>query len=329
MNVQHVLLYQKDVTYSQYIPTLLRDDKEIKLYVVKSMSGIIERMAFYQLHCILYECDILTKENIKDINEIKKLNIPYFLIVNEISKDVHIDKKSIIFKSKDLVVSSALSGQLIVRIKSLYPNDREKEKSEGFISTHIIGIGASTGGPHAIVEILKTLPRSIAGIVIVQHMSEMNTASFVDFLNAVCDLKVKVAQNHDIVKNGVVYIAKQKQHLVIQRKKDGYHLRYIDGEKVNCVCPSIDVLFHSMASEVGVLGVGILLTGMGSDGALGLRKMKDAGALTIIQDEETSDLYSMPKEAKKLNAYQKELPLQKMSEYLIQYFNIKEKRKIG
>lgn len=328
MNTQHVVLYQKNVLNPQYIPTLLKNDKEIKLYVVKDISGITERMAFYQLHCILYECDLFTKENLQDINEIEKLNILYYVIANEISKDVYIDKKQVIFKSKDFIVSKALSGQLIVKIKSLYFSDKDKEKTEGFVSTHIIGIGASTGGPHAIVEILKTLPTTIAGIVIVQHMSEMNTASFVAYLNTVCDLKVKVAQNYDVVKNGVVYIAKQKQHLVVQRKKDGYHLRYIDGEKVNCVCPSIDVLFHSMASELGVLGVGILLTGMGSDGAIGLKRMNDAGALTIIQDEETSDLYSMPKEAKKIGAYQKELPLQKMSEYLVKYFNIKEKRKI-
>lgn len=325
MNQQHVILYQADVKTPQYIPSLLLNDQEIRLYVVKDFHSIKERMQFYHLHCILYECDVFDQKHQNDIKKIEALHIPYLIITNQLN-DKTVDRHKVIMKSNKTSISTVFSHQLIVRIKSIYQNHVKKEKKEGVVSTHIIGMGASTGGPHAILEVLKGLPKDIAGIVIVQHMSEMNIISFVHYLNTACHLKVKVAHENDIVKNGVVYIAHSTKHLIIKRKKDGFHLHYIDGKKVNCVRPSIDVLFHSIALQAGLLGVGILLTGMGSDGANGLKAMKEAGALTIIQDEQTSALYSMPKEAKKLKAYQKELPIYRMSEYLIKYFHQKEKR---
>lgn len=328
MEKQHIILYQKNVSYPQYIPTLLSKDKELVLHIVKDIESILERMNFTQIFCILYECDIFTSKNISDIRKIQDLHIPYLIIASQFNEKKIINMDQVIIKSEQRSLSTVFSSQLIVRIKSLYPQMKTFQKKDGFISTHIIGIGASTGGPHAIAEILKGLSKDIGGIIIVQHMTDANTSSFADYLNNTCDFYVKVAQENDIVRDGVVYIAKQKQHLKIKRKHDGYHLHYQSGEKVNCVCPSIDVLFESMAHQLGALGVGILLTGMGSDGASGLKKMKNAGALTIIQDEETSDLYGMPKVAKSINAYQKEMALSKISEYLMHYFKIKEKGKM-
>lgn len=325
MNQQHVILYQINVTNPRYIQSLLSNVQEIRLYVARDFHSIKERMQFCHLHCILYECDIFNHHHTKDIQKIEMLHIPYLIITHQLD-DRTVDWNKVIIKSDELSISTVFLNQLIVRIKSLHQSHIKNQKSEGFASTHIIGMGASTGGPRAILQILKGLPKDIAGIVIVQHMSEVNIISFVRYLNAACHLKVKIACENDIVKNGVVYIAHSTKHLTIKRRNDGYHLHYIDGEKVNCVRPSIDILFHSIALQAGLLGVGILLTGMGNDGANGLKAMKESGALTIIQDEQTSDLYSMPKEAKKLGAYQKELPIDKISEYLIMYFYQKEKR---
>lgn len=328
MNLQHVILYQKNVCHPRYIVSLLAKEREIVIHIVKNFDEIKIQNNLNKLHCILYECDDFTKKNIVDIKKLEDLNIPYLILVNCIGEDICIDNKNVILKSKELSLAPVFSSQLIVRIKSLYLQVAKAKKNVGLISTKIIAIGASTGGPHAISTILKELPVNIGGIVIVQHMNDNNITSFVNYLDGICDLKVKVAQENDIVRNGVVYIARQRQHLTIKKADNGYHLHYTPGKKINCMCPSIDVLFHSVALQAGISAVGILLTGMGSDGSRGLKEMKKAGALTIIQDEKTSDIYSMPKEAKKINAYQKELPLHKISECLIQYFKIKEKGKL-
>lgn len=321
MNKQHIILYQKNVMHPKYISTILFNDQDIILYIVKNNEALKERLKLYQIDCILYECDFLTKENIIDINMLEKLSIPYLLVVEKIAENINIDKQKVIFKPQEFSLHNVYTNQLIVRIKSLYPQKRVQPKSVGTISQNVIGIGASTGGPHAILEILKQLPNTMPGIVIVQHMTDSNTISFVQYLESHCDLKVKVAIEDEVIKDGVVYVAKQKQHLIIQKEIQGYSLHYQNGEKVNCVCPSIDVFFDSMAQQVGEKAIGILLTGMGSDGASGLKKLKEKGALTIIQDKESSEMESMPQEAKRLKAHCRELSLSTISGYLIQYFH--------
>lgn len=327
MNYQHVILYQNQVKHYNYILSLLANNHEIIVHVTKDLDAIKERIKFNQIDCILYECDVFTKSSLMELKKIAKLNIPYLILTEYIQDNIYLDQHKVILKNIYQSQASVFSSQLIVAIKSMYSKTLKVEKTIGLVSSGVIAIGASTGGPHAISMILKELPLGIEGIVIVQHMSDNNIDSFVEYLNGLCSLKVTVAKENDLIKNGVVYVAKQRKHLVIKSEKDGFHLHYIDSNKVNCVCPSIDVLFESMACQVKRAATGILLTGMGSDGAIGLKKMKDAGALTIIQDEKSCILYSMPKEAKKIKAFQKELSLQDISKYLIMHFNRKEEEK--
>lgn len=327
MNYQHVILYQNQVKHYNYILSLLANNHEIIVHVTKDFDAIKERIKFNQIDCILYECDVFTRSSLMELKKIAKLNIPYLILTEYIQDNIYLDQHKVILKNIYQSQASVLSSQLIVAIKSMYSKTLKVEKTIDLVSSGVIAIGASTGGPHAISMILKELPLGIEGIVIVQHMSDNNIDSFVEYLNGLCSLKVTVAKENDLIKNGVVYVAKQRKHLVIKSEKDGFHLHYIDSNKVNCVCPSIDVLFESMACQVKRAATGILLTGMGSDGAIGLKKMKDAGALTIIQDEKSCVLYSMPKEAKKIKAFQKELSLQDISKYLIMHFNRKEEEK--
>lgn len=324
MNYQHVILYQNKVKNHKYILSLLANNKEIIVHVTKDIDMIKERIRFNQLHCILYECDCFTMSNLMEIKKLERLSVPYLILTEHVQDNIVLEQGKVILKSPYQLETTIIASQLIVAIKSLYPQILKVKKIENITSSNVIAIGASTGGPHAISMILKELPLDIPGIVIVQHISENNIDSFVKYLDGLCNLKVTVAKENDIIKNGVVYVAKQRKHLVLKRENDGFCLHYINGNKVNCVCPSIDVLFESVASQAGKSATGVLLTGMGSDGALGLKKMKAAGALTIIQDEKSSDFYSMPKEAKKIDAFQKELSLLDISKYLIMHYSRKE-----
>ncbi|RZA02098.1 MAG: chemotaxis response regulator protein-glutamate methylesterase, partial [Moraxellaceae bacterium] len=174
----------------------------------------------------------------------------------------------------------------------------------------IIAIGTSTGGTQALEEILTTLPRVCPGIVIVQHMPEKFTASFAERLNTVCEIEVREAKNNDRIIPGLALIAPGGRHMQIKRSGAFYYVEVIDGPLINRHRPSVDVLFRSVARFSGKNATGIILTGMGDDGARGLKEMLDAGAYTVAQDEESCVVFGMPKEAIKLGAVKKILPLQ-------------------
>ncbi len=173
----------------------------------------------------------------------------------------------------------------------------------------IVAIGASTGGTKAIEVVLKGMPALSPGIVIVQHMPEKFTKSFAERLNEICPMDVKEASEGDQVVPGLALIAPGNKHMVLVRRGANYYVRIKEGPRVHFQRPSVDVLFNSVAEHAGGNAVGVLLTGMGADGAKGLLEMKEAGAFTIAQDEETCVVFGMPKEAIKLGAAQKVLPL--------------------
>ncbi len=168
----------------------------------------------------------------------------------------------------------------------------------------LIAIGASTGGTVAIKEILQRLPVNIPGIVIVQHMPVSFTGAFADRLDQDCDLEVKEAENGDRITDGKVLIAPGDKHLIVKKSQDGYHVETRDGPLVNYHKPSVDVLFKSVARTGDKDALGVILTGMGRDGAEGLLHMRETGAYNIAQDEASSMIFGMPKEAIKLNAAQ-------------------------
>jgi two-component system chemotaxis response regulator CheB len=173
----------------------------------------------------------------------------------------------------------------------------------------IIAIGASTGGTEAIYNVLKLLPTNIPGIVITQHIPPVFSKMFADRLNNSTALSAKEAQTGDYIKPGCVLVAPGDQHMRIIKVGDKYRVECFYGEKVNGHCPSVDVLFDSVAKEAGGQGIGIILTGMGYDGAKGLLAMKRRGARTIGQDETTSVVYGMPKVSFELGAVEKQVAL--------------------
>lgn len=181
----------------------------------------------------------------------------------------------------------------------------------------IIAIGASTGGVQALQEVLGQLPSNCPGIVIVQHMPEHFTTSFSNRLNEFCSMRVKEAEEGDIIGPGKVLIAPGNHHLEVKRSGGNYVAHIHDGELVSRHRPSVDVLFRSVASYVGKNAIGAILTGMGNDGADGLLQMKKAGARTVAQDEQSSVVFGMPKEAIQLGAADYVVPLGDVAKKLL------------
>ncbi|QIK39062.1 chemotaxis response regulator protein-glutamate methylesterase [Caldichromatium japonicum] len=166
----------------------------------------------------------------------------------------------------------------------------------------VVAIGTSTGGTQALEYILTRLPRTAPGIVIVQHMPAQFTAAFAARLNQLCEIEVREAKDGDRVLPGLALIAPGSDHLLLRRSGAQYRVEVRGGPLVSRHCPSVDVLFRSTAQAAGPNAIGIIMTGMGDDGARGLLEMHQAGALTIAQDEQSCVVYGMPKEAVKLGA---------------------------
>lgn len=181
----------------------------------------------------------------------------------------------------------------------------------------VIVVGASTGGTKALEVFLEALPQNTPGIVIVQHMPEHFTRSFAKRLDGLCLLNVKEAENNDSVIPGRALIAPGNRHVVLKRSGARYYVEVKDGPLVSRHRPSVDVLFRSTARYAGQNAIGILMTGMGSDGAKGLLEIKTAGGKTVAQDEESCVVFGMPKEAVNLGAAEHILPLEDIAAYLI------------
>jgi len=173
----------------------------------------------------------------------------------------------------------------------------------------VVAIGTSTGGTQALERVLTALPRTVPGIVIVQHMPEQFTAAFAARLNNLCDITVKEAENNERVMPGLALIANGGKHMLLRRSGAQYRVEIKDGPLVSRHRPSVDVLFRSVANAAGRNALGIIMTGMGDDGAHGLREMHNAGAYTIAQDEKSCVVYGMPKEAVKLGGVDVEVAL--------------------
>jgi len=173
----------------------------------------------------------------------------------------------------------------------------------------VVAIGTSTGGTQALEEVLTALPRVCPGLVIVQHMPEKFTAAFAARLDSLCQITVKEAASNDRVVPGRALIAPGGRHLVLKRSGAQYFVEVVDGPLVNRHRPSVDVLFRSVAKSAGVNALGIIMTGMGDDGAAGLLEMRTAGARTAAQDEESCVVFGMPREAIKRGGVEKTLPL--------------------
>jgi two-component system chemotaxis response regulator CheB len=181
----------------------------------------------------------------------------------------------------------------------------------------VVVVGASTGGTEALRILLEALPADVPGIVIVQHMPEHFTAAFAKRLDAICRISVKEAENNDTVLRGRALIAPGNRHLLLKRSGAQYYVEIKDGPLVCRHRPSVDVLFRSAARYAGKNALGIIMTGMGDDGANGMLEMKQAGAATIAQDEATCVVFGMPNEAIKRQAVDRILPLEAIARAIV------------
>jgi two-component system chemotaxis response regulator CheB len=177
----------------------------------------------------------------------------------------------------------------------------------------VVAIGASTGGTEALAKVLRMLPGDSPGIVVVQHMPEHFTAQFAQRLDSLCKITVKEAATGDTVLRGQALIAPGGRHLLLQRSGARYYVEVKDGPLVSRHRPSVDVLFRSTARYAGANGIGVIMTGMGDDGAKGMLEMKHAGAHTIAQDEASCVVFGMPNEAIKAGAVDDVLPLEHLA----------------
>lgn len=182
---------------------------------------------------------------------------------------------------------------------------------------HVIALGASTGGTDALQTVLQDLPTTTPGIVIVQHMPELFTKMYADRLNRACKMTCVEASDGDRVEVGKIILAAGSYHLRLAKDSKGYYVTSQQGEKVSGHCPSVDVLFESVAKVAGSDAIGAIFTGMGADGAAGLKKMRDAGAFTIGQDEKSCVVYGMPMVAYNMGGVCRQAPLDEIAQIIL------------
>lgn len=204
--------------------------------------------------------------------------------------------------------------------QALYPGlDKHSTnmfRSKGERSNLVIAMGASTGGTEAIHKVIRELHKDIPGIVMVQHMPVGFTEMYAERLNSECEVDVKEAKSGDVVKTGQVLLAPGDKHMRLVKVNGVYQVECRTGPKVSGHCPSVDVLFESVSRVAGKDAIGVLMTGMGRDGAKGLLEMKKRGAVTIGQDESTCVVYGMPKEAYEIGAVNYQVPLGQIAQKL-------------
>ncbi|WP_150048010.1 MULTISPECIES: protein-glutamate methylesterase/protein-glutamine glutaminase [Methylomonas] len=216
-------------------------------------------------------------------------------------------------RMKSLTMSSARSQPVSK------PNDYQAVQAMSSTTDRIVAIGTSTGGTQALEVVLTHLSRICPGIVIVQHMPEKFTAAFSARLNSLCEIEVKEAASGDRIIPGRALIAPGGQHMSVKRNGAQYIVDVQNGPLVNRHRPSVDVLFRSVAKWAGKNALGIIMTGMGDDGARGLKEMYNIGAQTVGQDEHSCVVYGMPKEAVRLGAVQREVPLSSIAGIIESY----------
>ena len=194
---------------------------------------------------------------------------------------------------------------------------KHKQTSLQESSSKVIAVGASTGGTIALTTVIRELPTTVPGMIVVQHMPPVFTAMFADKLNTICAVEVKEAADGDRILTGRVLIAPGGLHTTVERHGGRYLIRCLPGEPVTGHCPSVDVLMRSVAENVGANSIGAILTGMGSDGADGLRQMREAGARTLAQDEATCVVFGMPKEAFRSGGAERLVPLPQIAKAIV------------
>lgn len=241
--------------------------------------------------------------------------------IDYISKPVSSQNRDNLSELKDEIIRKVKMAAG-ANVKQLTVVDRDRQNNVlsmplGKRTRNLIAIGSSTGGVEAIKEVVCRLPADTPPIVIVQHMPPKFTSSFAARLNNICAMQVHEAVNDQEILPGNIYISPGSMHMKIVSKGSGYICKVFEGEKVSGHCPSVDVLFNSVAEAAGKKAVGVILTGMGRDGANGMLKMRNNGTINIGQNEASCVVYGMPKAAFENGAVEKEVALDKMAEEIL------------
>lgn len=291
------------------------------------MDGLtfLEKLMYYNPIPVIIVSSVTAKDNLAAI---KALELGAFDVVNKPGGSITVEqvKEDVLFKIRNAYQNRET---FLKKWKSLDEEfkkfEKQKLKKKRHILTEIktteklIAIGSSTGGTVALEYIFSSLPKHLPPIVVVQHMPEVFTAQFASRLNELSELNIKEADDNELVEIGNVYIAPGGRHLCIKRVGASIFTQLFDSDKVNFQKPAVDPLFESVAKNVGVNALGILLTGMGKDGAAGLLRIKEAGGYTIAQDEKTSVVWGMPKSAIDMNAAIEILPLNKIIDKIVEF----------
>lgn len=332
MSVKHkikVLVVDDSMLYRETIRLGIEKDDMIEVVgVAKDAEDAIKKMDIYQPDVLTLDIEMPGMSGLELLRQIMPSKPLPVVMVSSLSERVFDAMKAgaVDFVTKpdgDQVQGSRrLCSELIIKIKiasmaKIKPrhivNNNQLLKTEKVsikqINKRIIAIGASTGGTEAIYDILTQLPRSMSGIVIVQHMPEKFTTLFAERLNRACHIEVREAKDGDIILPGLALLAPGGYQMQVKKNKNFAQVRCVKMGKVNGHQPAVDVLFDSVANEFGKDAMGIILTGMGKDGAEGLKKMRQAGARTIGQDEKSCVVYGMPKVAHMMGAVEIQLPL--------------------
>lgn len=258
--------------------------------------------------------DIITKPKMGAKAHLLEVNKTILNVIKSAAKARNLDK----LKTASRVatkVSSPTAKKFTADVMLDKANSAMTQTTES-----IVAIGTSTGGTQALEVVLTALPKVCPGIVVVQHMPEKFTAAFATRLNRICDVEVREAKNNDRVLPGVVLIAPGGLHMSLKRSGAQYVVEVKDGPLVNRHRPSVDVLFRSVAKFAGKNALGIIMTGMGDDGARGLLEMHDVGSKTLGQNEESCIVYGMPKEAYKLGGVEEEIDLDSIATRIVKSY---------
>lgn len=215
-----------------------------------------------------------------------------------------------------IITASQAKVRNIIKPTTRLPSIANLARGRKVNNKMVVAMGTSTGGTDALQIVLTDMPKHCPPIIIVQHMPPVFTKMFAERLNKICAIEIKEAVNGDRLKDGCALLAPGDFHMKLKKDSLGYYVKVFPGEKVSGHCPSVNVLFDSVADVAGKNAIGVIMTGMGSDGATGLLKMRNAGAFTIGQNKETSVVYGMPMVAHNLGACSVQAPLNKISEVI-------------
>ncbi len=316
-----IVVYSESFSFVSMLRRNLVDSPVINLVESLSSFGEMQRSRFINGKSIfiLHTLGVLsgTLDNI--VKNLEFNGMSFVVVCEDANGGFEMMKKGalsiVVRKNDDSELAERLfMNSFVLKVKDAFNikkimNKREVKKEVHILSDKVIVIGASTGGTEAIVEILKQFPAEMPPILIVQHMPAVFTRMYADRLNDVCELTVWEAKDGDKIQQGVVLIAPGDYQMKVVKGIDGFYVECFKGAKVNGLAPSVDVLFDSVADVIGRKAIGVILTGMGEDGARGMLKMHDRGAYNIGQDEKSCVVYGMPKAAYEMGAVDEQASL--------------------